>query len=331
MTNAKLLLLRGLFGFLTLVATSPAIADECHARQAGTLPLSAAFQLDASYFTDAEALNPGDGSGFSGSPERLPLNRRAFCSRNQYSIASGLISFPNQKLSFENPAGSLNSGLCWWHTRFQRSASYLANFDSSKPKPTHDAAVKLIDKIIAMDSVVEIPGYANLEDFSRDYQKEMSTKLDRWAFRNYADGTWLQRLGDTGKTTPADMRSRMDAIYQRVLNKQQLLVLRIQIEGKGQGYSHALLLTGIEPIRGGGEPSNSLSMLNPVGYTLKVIDSNNPQTILTIDYRYGQPNMGYCPYPGDPVAGCMKVVPTPAFDGDLPDMEHAIQSYCAGR
>jgi hypothetical protein len=68
-------------------------------------------------------------------------------------------------LDFTNPPGHFNAGLCWWHSRFQRNAFYLATYSPDSPRPNESQAKEIIAKIINGDEVVEIPGFENMNSF----------------------------------------------------------------------------------------------------------------------------------------------------------------------
>src|SRR5262245_51763136 len=67
----------------------------------------------------------------------------------------------NNRMAFENPtdgALGLKTGLCWWHSRFQRDLVYLAVprplRDGEKPMSKKEIE-KAMNKLIAENSVVE--------------------------------------------------------------------------------------------------------------------------------------------------------------------------------
>src|SRR5271170_4875648 len=62
--------------------------------------------FDASYFTDANRLQPG-GAGLTGKldVERLPEAKQAFCGRNEFDVARSLNADWTTKISFHNPEG----------------------------------------------------------------------------------------------------------------------------------------------------------------------------------------------------------------------------------
>lgn len=295
--------------------------------------------LDASYFTDADDLKAPAGLDGKGVSPKLPAAKAGFCSRNESDIAGALTdsSDAKGKLAFTNPDGLwkavdkklgtniFGGGACWWDSRFQRSAAYLANYQPDKPKPTPAQARRLIDRLISMDSVVEIPGYANLNDFSRDYQDEISTAFNKWMLRD-----WLalhaagEQPFDVSSEKPGVLQARMEAMYDRLLQKPQILFWRVHQDTVGAFDSHALLVTKMEPIHGSPVAGNPLAAYRVVGYQMKVIDSNDPANVNTINFYDGDPNMHYCDTWGD----CSNLVPNIDWDSDLNKIDDAVAAYC---
>ncbi|MGK5087603.1 hypothetical protein WDW86_08600 [Bdellovibrionota bacterium FG-2] len=102
-----------------------------------------------------------------------------FCARTLNDIKQAAQD-PAMRLSFSNQGGAFSSGVCWWLSRFQRAALYLARFYPELPKPTADEARKLIRRLAQMNEVVEIPGYRNIFDFSCDFSTLIQRRLERW-------------------------------------------------------------------------------------------------------------------------------------------------------
>ena len=293
-------------------------------------PVWATTTLDASYFIDSDLLEAPAGLRGDVVLERLPEERQAFCARNEYDIAHGLNTSANGKIAFSNPDGPwvvlnkvlhrkiFNGGVCWWHTRFQRSAAYLVNFFPGRPRPLPGKARTLISQIIAMKSVIEIPGFNNLSEFTQAYEKEISSALSNWLLRDWATGHGSgERPFDTSSLAPAELRGAMDGLYERMLAQPQLIFLRIHSASVGVFDSHALLLTGIELL------GNPLMPPGPQGYRLSVIDSNTPGLVSTVDYNFGDHNLNYCS------GKCDAMIPRIDFDDDLAKIDGAVQKYCS--
>jgi hypothetical protein len=275
-------------------------------------------KYDVGYFTDADELEPPHTGLYGSVPEsvqaRLPESKRAFCRRNEFDIAQLAVD-GDHSISFPNPGGVFGGGVCWWHSRLQRSALYLANFRPELPKPSVEEAKRLISQLTSMNRVVEIPGYSNLLMFSMDFSKEMTAELSKWQI---TDGLKVEPIvnglsGDTEEPTQR-LQNRIENINDRLLRKKAVLWAKLQMPGIA---AHAWLITNIEPIR---EPS----LTNPfkiAGYRLTVLDSNEPTMAFTRDFRYGDTKMttvyfndGFVPYVD--------------YDSDLAKIEDSLRAYC---
>ncbi len=306
---------------------------------AGSAHADAGGDLDAGYFTDADGLTPPSGLNGQGVSPRLPAFKIPFCSRNELDIAAAL-SDPNDtsgKLSFTNPEGVwaaldkklgthlFKGGACWWDSRFQRSAAYLAYYSPAKPKPTAAQAKKIIDQLIAMSAPVEIPGYADLDAFTADFVDAISDAFNAWMLKDwFALHSTNDYALDKSSEDPAALQSRMEALYDRLLQQPQILFLRIHMTSFGPFDSHALLLTRISPLRGAPVPGNPFAALTPVGYQLSVIDSNFPKAVSTLSYRFGDNTIRYC----DPDGDCDNLIPYVDWDSDLARIDDAIAAFC---
>lgn len=116
-----------------------------------------------------------------------------------------LLADSDNRLAFVNGAhGIAGGGVCWWHNRIQRAALYLAVFRPEKAKPSRQKALQIIEQLKSMDRVIEIPGYANLREFSADYSREMIASLENWQVADgIFGGGWINGLARTPQT-PAE-------------------------------------------------------------------------------------------------------------------------------
>jgi hypothetical protein len=79
-------------------------------------------------------------------------------------------------MAFDNDGRFLgiDTGICWWHTRFHRNLHYLAHFaaDCSAPDTSSDQGqkyfAKIIKDIMRGKAVTIIPGFKNARDFTSD-------------------------------------------------------------------------------------------------------------------------------------------------------------------
>jgi hypothetical protein len=204
---------------------------------------------------------------------------------DQGSLRTKLTQESN-RLSFLNSGGLANGGVCWWHSRFLRNATYLAYFDPEKSIP-EDAYVwktvpnpggkgsrrdrvpapgsikDILQKIKAGRDVVEVPGFANLADFSRHFQDEIQDLLNQWQIEDgFIYQQWVRGLSGSVVVAPEHLAKIMDELHARVSDG-EIVYQKLQIEGV---TAHAWLVIG-------SQKTNS-------GYRIDVIDSNyhSPQT-----------------------------------------------------
>ncbi len=181
-----------------------------------------------------------------------------------------LISNNENRLIFTNRGGLLNGGVCWWHSRFTRNATYLATFNPNSPKPSKEQAIALIKKIKKGNRMAHIPGYKNLADFSSDYKALIQKELERWQL---TDGVirqqWITGLWGTTTKAAKTLRRWMDKLYQHVTVDDNIAYQKIQLKGID---AHAWLV---------------YSMTKRVdGYDFKIIDSNSYYSS-SVSYTFG--------------------------------------------
>lgn len=177
---------------------------------------------------------------------------------------------PKEKLSIFNSGGLGGMGVCWWHSRFQRNAFYLANYEPNRQKPTRDEAKKMIRAIRSGKQVVTIPGFSDLGQFSHYFGDEIQKELENWQMVDgFLKQKWIQGLSGSSHSAK-DLKKNMDLLYQNVETNGQVGYLKIQSEGI---EAHALLVGSMKKI--------------PNGYNLKVIDSNFPKEVKTLEYLEG--------------------------------------------
>lgn len=208
-----------------------------------------------------------------GLDQQPATSRQEFCQqRKNPNYFKDLLYNADNALSFvsNNKMGLANSGLCWWHSMFQRNATYLTVFLPHLPKPSYDEARDLIQDLIAQQGVVEIPGFHNLKEFSTVYEKEIIRALEGWQI---GDGGflfgWIRGLSGESEVSSAEMQNMMDDLYDRVMIKKQITFQMLQISGI---VAHSWLVVDM--------------IKNKDGYTLHFRDSLFLR-MMTIDYRYG--------------------------------------------
>jgi hypothetical protein len=193
-----------------------------------------------------------------------------FCARSQQDLKS-LLKHEDSRIAFKNNGGLFNGGVCWWHSRFQRAASYLVKFNPNQNPPSKLELKKILHSLRAMDKVVTIPGYSDFKTFSHDYQKEIQAVLNSWqrsdGFFNFA---WIRGISGSAALPAREMRLRMNNIYNYYKKSPAPVWIMAQIKGI---ESHAMLIMEMIP--------------TATGYSLSVIDSNHPVETVVIEYSEG--------------------------------------------
>ena len=305
-----------------------------------SLPPMPIIPTDSSYFTDRP--DPTSPIGTNLDPARIPVDRRKFCMRTPEQVATdiaacnaGLMSGMNNLLGFINPKGQFQTGLCWFHSRYQRSASYLANFvpcpAMSKCVKPDDNEVRAIVHALAIDPglgkshVVTIRGFANLEEFSKKYEKLITAEEQALAYtsvdllHNVVQPDALTRLGNSSAWgSAADTRDAMDKLYDRMRTRPQIIFQRLKKDDYGPATEHSLLITGMTPITAEPQAGNPLAATRIVGYEVHAIDPNSRYPV-TLTYKNGDTALEYYGH---------KVRLYNHYDDDVPDFERALSAFC---
>ena len=203
---------------------------------------------------------------------------KQFCEdRASSTFEKELVSDANNLMAFANRGGIVNSGVCWWHSRFQRNSLYLTYFSPEKERPSREEAKKIIDKIRSAEELVEIPGFRNFNEFSKEHSRDIQKELNKW---QRADGiikfNWLIGLAGRSKVKAHKLERMMDRLYKYVEIDGNIAYQKLQIKGI---VSHAWLVIGMKKFTD--------------GYDLEVLDSNSPFQTMSYSYRYGQRNLSH--------------------------------------
>lgn len=201
------------------------------------------------------------------------LNARSFQKR---------LSSPENRLSFANPAGPLNIGLCWWHSRFQRNAVYLFENRPQKRSPPANpqAALEVIKDVIGLRRITA-PGNATLSRFSATYQREITEALGQWQMADsFLRFGWMNGLQGKVIAGPERLLSTMGDLKQKV-DRGQIVFQMLQVKGPN---AHAWLVYDLKN--------------NPLGgLDLSTVDSNEPSALRTYSYQPGMSHLHF--YLGD--------------------------------
>jgi hypothetical protein len=186
------------------------------------------------------------------------LAKENFCNKRAEadSIQEMLVS-PMATLSFSNQGGLFGGGVCWWHSRFTRNAAYIVRFRPDLPAPTDAEAKKLIKDIRSAKAIVEVPGYANLYNFSRAHDELILKELEAWQRKDgFVNQQWVAGLSGSSNIKPEALERRMDELFARV-QKGEVVYQKLQMPGV---TAHAWLVLGMTQTAD--------------GYRLLVLDSN---------------------------------------------------------
>lgn len=165
----------------------------------------------------------------------------------------------------------MGGGVCWWHSRLQRSSAYLVEFDDKKEKPNAAELKRILLALRHMDQVVTIPGFTDFHSFSSFYKKEIQGMLNDWQkFDGFFNFQWIRGISGQSSLRPQLLKARMDLVFHSFKNSPSPLWLMAQMKGV---TSHSLLMTDMR------ESSQ--------GYVLTVIDSNYPLETLELYYQEG--------------------------------------------
>ncbi len=203
----------------------------------------------------------------------LSFSKKEFCQNHRSkSYARDLLATnPKARLGFKNQGGLVNGGVCWWHSRLTRNASYLAYYSPNKPSPSAEKVAKIVHQLRKGNGPVEIPGYDSFSSFTAWNENIVQEELDKW---QKADGVlraqWAVGLWGGSSISPSKLRKKMDELYNYVNKKKNIAYQVLQIPGI---MAHAWLVVGMEK--------------NGNGYDLKVLDSNFPLSTYIVEYQHG--------------------------------------------
>jgi len=230
-----------------------------------------------------------------------------FCSKTDEDIRSYL-SETRSRIAFKNRGGLINGGVCWWHSRLQRSSVYLVKFRPEvRQKPTREEARKILRHLRDMDKVVVINGYSNFRDFSYDFRAETQKMLEGWQrIDGFINQEWMRGISGKSSLSADKLKQQMEKIYTAYKSSPTPLWLMLQIKGI---TAHAALVTSMS------ETSR--------GYYLNVIDSNYPAHESEIYYSYGDTNLRI---QGEPYT----FVPYLGFQRDFTKIFASLKNHCKG-
>ncbi len=193
--------------------------------------------------------------------------------------------FPGQ-LAFGNTAGPLanfipGTGLCWWHSDFQRSATYLS-YATPVGQMSKEEVTQAINDIADRKKIVKLKGYKSLKEFTTKHRDEIVEKLQMQQMSEVPSFGWLKALESTPEEQKAKvLEDGMHKLYDDVHNKK--LITYQLLQHPSILSNHARIVVGMDKLldRNG----------KHIGYTQRYLDSNSPQALLTRNYRFGQKSL----------------------------------------
>ncbi len=200
-----------------------------------------------------------------------------FCAdRSQPKFVKDLTLDATNLMSFKNAGGLRNGGVCWWHSRFQRAALYLAHYNPSAQVPDVASAKRIIRTIRNATDVIEIPGFKNFLEFSNHFADEIQNELDAWQRFEGLRFTWIRGLRGSTRVSAEWMQELMDNLYEETEVKGNISYQKLQMKGI---TAHAWLVVNMKKFEN--------------GYDLEVVDSNFQNMTKIYQYRHGDTYLLY--------------------------------------
>lgn len=196
---------------------------------------------------------------------------------------------PKNRLAFPNgPYGLMDGGVCWWINKFERNALYLAKFNPNAKAPTKSDGKKIIEKIREAKGIVEVPGFANLRDFTAAFKTELIDELEEWQlWDGVMGGGWINGVSGSTSVDPQELLKTMEQTYKIVEGNKLPAYHMLQLPGV---TAHSWMVIGMVP------------HLNPDGqqdgFDFMVADSNYNELAMWHEYRHGMRQLTF--YEGVP-------------------------------
>ena len=227
-----------------------------------------------------------------------------FCGRKSKDIVEYL-SISANRMAFRNAGGLFNGGVCWWHSRLQRSSAYLVKFAPEKARLNSYQTTLVLRALRDMNRVVEIPGFANFYDFTKANQEQIQSFLNDWQkFDGFFNMQWVRGISGSSKLSSAQMEAQMKKVYDFYKTSPLPVWIMAQIKGV---TSHSFLVV------------NMVSL--PRGYDFTVIDSNSPLKTYTLHYQFGDEAISHTSFK-------YTFVPYVGFQKDYESIGSALKAHC---
>lgn len=191
--------------------------------------------------------------------QQAAQSRQEFCSKSESPDYFRSLFYSSENLlPIKNEGGIMNMGVCWWHSMMTRNIQYLSVYRPELAKPSESEVWTLLNQLVTNRGVVEIPGYRNFSELTRDHSAKVQKVLENWQI---VDGTlglgFLRGLSGNDRVSAAELNQSMDETFEMVKGKKRVAYQMLQAKGL---LAHAWLV--VDMIKTGN------------GYILDVVDSN---------------------------------------------------------
>ena len=208
-------------------------------------------------------------------------SEESFCAdRDNPEFIKSLFDSSSNLMTFRNHGGIANGGVCWWHSRFQRSAAYLTIFKPAEKRPTENEAQIIIDKIRTGKEVIVISGFRNFSEFTNRYESLIQKELEKW---QKSDGVmkfnWVMGLKGANEVSAEKLKESMDELYDYVEREGNIAYQKLHIKGV---TAHAWLVVKMKKVND--------------GYDLQILDSNFANYTSVYQYREGMTSFTHWSY-----------------------------------
>jgi len=251
---------------------------------------------------------PMDPPPVSEDPQAPPHSREEYCRRSseeRYAQTLGLGE--ENRMAFINAGGLFNGGVCWWHSRLQRSALELVVFRPELPRPSEEQVNEMLRALERNERVIEIGGFSDWAQFTDHYPILIQRHLDRWQLRDgFLRQAWVRGLMGPSVAHGPHAAQRLRKLVQAIVHEVEVLrrvtYVKVQIPGI---TSHAWLVLSARP--------------TDEGIDLVYLDSNYLQ-VRFYRYRYGDTAIE--------LYGRKGFLPYVEQRGDFKKIDAAREAYC---
>jgi len=225
-------------------------------------------------------------------------------------------SFQEENLTrVHNNPGAFKTGLCWWHSRMQRHALYLAIFDQpTSRKPNRGEAYKLLERIAKGTEVVSVPGFKNWQEFTGANEGVLLSFLSRWELEDTAMFQFARGLvAENGTSTQTYQQ-----IFQQV-NEYKRITYAI-VKFPRRGVAHSWLINSFQPNAG---KIQNKEIVNQ-GFKMTMIDSNAPLLPWEYDSKMNRYKIAFETITWDYANGNKEILGHDIDEFDFPDKERMV-------